>query len=88
MLIRQGDFGKEKGKPLFAKHYEKLCSLLSNHGGQLIIGNENAHQDRVLTPTIVLDPDLDSPLMKSEINGPILPVIEYGDLDFVISEIK
>jgi acyl-CoA reductase-like NAD-dependent aldehyde dehydrogenase len=36
----------------------------------------------------VLDPDLDSPLMKAEINGPILPVIEFGDIDYVISEIK
>ena len=41
-------------------------------------------EDRYLAPTIVVDPDVDSPLMTQEIFGPVLPVISVESVDDAI----
>ena len=43
--------------------------------------------DRHIGPTVVLNPDKDSGLMKEEIFGPILPIITYETLDEAIKYI-
>mmetsp|Transcript_23582 Transcript_23582/g.23248 ORF Transcript_23582/g.23248 Transcript_23582/m.23248 type:complete len:158 (+) Transcript_23582:706-1179(+) len=57
---------------------------MANHDGTVRIGNPKAHEDLILPPTVVLNPRLDSDLMKDEIFGPILPVITYKNLDDAI----
>ena len=73
-------------------HRNRLCGLLSNHGGRVVIGNANAHEDKNLLPTVVMEPSLDSPLMQEEIFGPILPVYPFKDIDdaikFVVNKEK
>mmetsp|Transcript_38457 Transcript_38457/g.28299 ORF Transcript_38457/g.28299 Transcript_38457/m.28299 type:complete len:85 (+) Transcript_38457:916-1170(+) len=61
---------------------------MSDHNGVVKVGNANAHVDKVLTPTVILNPSLDSPLMQDEIFGPILPVITYKTLDDAIAVIN
>lgn len=61
-------------------HYERICKLLDNHGGEVVFGNGNAHKDMRLTPTVILNPSNDAALMKEEIFGPVLPVMIYKDL--------
>lgn len=51
-------------------------------GGQIDI------KDRYMSPTIILSPALDSPLMQDEIFGPILPLIIYKNQDEVIKFIN
>lgn len=46
-----------------------------------------ARRERLLPPTLVLDPPDDSDLMRHEIFGPILPVKTYGTLDEAIATI-
>lgn len=58
-------------------HYNRCCDLMKDHGGSVVVGNPNSHEDKKLTPTIVLTPAKDSALMKGEIFGPILPVYTY-----------
>jgi aldehyde dehydrogenase (NAD+) len=58
-------------------HLNRLCRLLKDHQGQVIIGNANANEDLNLTPTVIMNPSFDSPLMKDEIFGPILPIISF-----------
>ena len=41
-----------------------------------------------MTPTVVLNPDKESPLMQDEIFGPILPVYSYQTFDEVIKMIN
>lgn len=41
-------------------------------------------QDKWVEPTIVLNPSKDSDMMKNEIFGPILPVVEYKSIDEAI----
>ncbi len=58
-----------------AKNWERLKSYLNDTN--IVIGGDCNIEDLYIAPTIVLEPDWNSLLMKEEIFGPILPVIEY-----------
>jgi len=58
-------------------HKNRLCDLMKDHRGRVMLGNPNAHDDKNLTPTLILSPHQDTPLMKDEIFGPILPILPY-----------
>lgn len=47
-----------------------------------------AERERLIVPTIVLDPPADLDLMQEEIFGPILPVCAYPDLDAAVAEVQ
>lgn len=76
------------GKMVNEYHYKRVCALLKDHGGQILYGNGNAYKDFNLTPTIILNPDKNSQLMKEEIFGPILPIFTYENFDEAINYIK
>ena len=69
-------------------HHERLCSLFKNHGGKVIMGNENAHNDKYLRFSVILNPDKGSKLMKDEIFGPIFPLLTYKNIDEAINYIS
>lgn len=62
--------------------------MLEDHGGEVILGNPNAHKDKKLTLTVVKNPRKDSAMMQEEIFGPILPLITYKNLDEAIDFIN
>lgn len=64
------------------RHYARLQALLvdAEAQGARVMRLVDAPQERKMAPVVVLDPPLDSPLMREEIFGPILPVIGYGEL--------
>ncbi len=64
-------------------HFRRLHDLL-NHGDILIGGNSDRDKLQI-EPTIIINPDSDSALMKEEIFGPILPVLFYNKIDSVLS---
>jgi aldehyde dehydrogenase (NAD+) len=69
-------------------HYKRVCNLLKDHGGKVLHGNPNAHLDFNLKPTIVLNPNKNSQLMKEEIFGPIFPILTYKDINEAINYIS
>ena len=76
-----------RGRVINEKHYERLCSYFKDHGGEVIMGNENAHNDKYLQFSIILNPDKKSALMRDEIFGPILPILTYNNIDEAINYI-
>jgi aldehyde dehydrogenase (NAD+) len=64
-----------------ARHHERLRGLLETSGGKIAIGGAVDADQRYIAPTVVLDPDLDAPIMAEEIFGPILPVLAVGNVD-------
>ena len=60
---------------------------MKDHGGRVVIGNENIFTDRNLVPTVILNPDKNCALMKQEIFGPILPILTYKTVDEAIEYI-
>lgn len=87
-LCSQGKDTNFTGHVVNNFHCERLCKLLEDHQGTVIYGNEKAHEDKNLIPTIILNPSMDSELMKGEVFGPILPVFTYKDIDEAIEIIK
>lgn len=61
------------------KHYKRLKTLLAD--GHIVLGGGYDDKRRFIEPTLIDGVDLDSPIMKDEIFGPILPIITYDSLD-------
>lgn len=51
---------KDAGRAITDWHSKRLCAMLKDHGGEVIQGNANAHEDMNLTSTVVLNPKEDS----------------------------
>jgi aldehyde dehydrogenase (NAD+) len=67
------------------RHFNRLASFLSN--GSAVLGGEADKKKLAIAPTLLENITWDDPIMQEEIFGPILPVLEYEDLEEVISVI-
>ena len=67
-------------------HYERLVNLIKTE--ENIIGGRGDDVVRRLEPTILPNVDFDHEIMKEEIFGPLLPIIEYDDINNIIRIIK
>lgn len=54
----------------------------------ILYGGETDAADRYVAPTLIDSPALDSPVMQEEIFGPILPILEFEQIDDVIAFIN
>lgn len=61
------------------KHYNRLAEFIKDE--DLIFGGETNQQERYISPTLIAAPQLDAPIMKEEIFGPLLPVFSYKSLN-------
>lgn len=59
-----------------------------NHKGTVVVGGKCDISDRYVAPTIIDSPSLESRIMKEEIFGPILPILEFESIDQVIGFIN
>jgi acyl-CoA reductase-like NAD-dependent aldehyde dehydrogenase len=64
------------------QHFDRLIELL--HYGDVAHGGDYRKEELYISPTIVDNVEWEGPLMEEEIFGPILPVLEYGNLDEAI----
>jgi len=70
-------------------HVKRLQGYLNEaHGGKVIVGGQVNLKDRYVAPTLIENPKLTSKLMQDEIFGPILPIYEFEDIDYVINFIN
>ena len=73
-------------------HTSRVIDCLTDHGGEIVTGGKYDLQQKWIEPTIILNPNLNSKVMKEEIFGPLLPVITYKNndemLDFINSRAK
>jgi aldehyde dehydrogenase (NAD+) len=68
------------------QHFQRLSSFLQD--GNIMIGGQTNPENRYIAPTLIDNIALDSPIMQEEIFGPILPMVEYGDLTEAINLIN
>jgi aldehyde dehydrogenase (NAD+) len=71
-------------KIISKKHHARLVSLLQS--GKPVVGG--SFTDTKIEPTLLTQIDLDSPILKEEIFGPILPILTYENEDQMIHELK
>jgi len=61
---------------------ERLKNYLND--GKIIYGGKTIPENLYFSPTMIEGISMDHPVMKEEIFGPVLPIIEYNDLDEAI----
>jgi aldehyde dehydrogenase (NAD+) len=66
------------------RHFDRLTAALTATKGTVAVGGGSDASKLQIQPTVVVDPDLDEPLMKDEIFGPILPVVTVQSVDEAI----
>ena len=67
-------------------HFQRLTNLIPTD--RIYSGGEYNIEERVIHPTILHNINFEDLIMKEEIFGPLLPVISFGNLDDVISNVK
>ena len=73
------------------KNYTRLKETLEaalKKGAKIEQGGNFDPKERYISPTIVSNVDTNSPLMKEELFGPILPVLKFSDLDEAIKVVQ
>lgn len=70
------------------RQFDRLTGLLDGHGGEVLLGGGTDRDNLTIEPTVVVDPALDSPLMQTEIFGPLLPVITTSSTDEAIQHVN
>lgn len=73
------------------KNFDRLKETVESSvkmGAKLELGGQFKKEERYISPTILSNVSLDSPVMLEEIFGPILPVIAYKTLDEAISIVQ
>jgi aldehyde dehydrogenase (NAD+) len=66
------------------RHFDRLTASLAATKGIVAVGGGSDASKLQIQPTVVVDPDLDEPLMQDEIFGPILPIVTVQSVDEAI----
>ena len=66
------------------KHFDRLCGLMQQ--GHFVFGGQVNRQTLQIAPAVIEGVNWDSPIMREEIFGPLLPVLTYEDLGDLIAQ--
>ena len=69
-------------------HTKRIAALLEGHGGRIVCGGEVDLKEKYIAPTIILNPNKDSPVGSQEVFGPILVVYTFDDFGEVLDLIN
>ncbi|MBB2994985.1 aldehyde dehydrogenase family protein [Paeniglutamicibacter cryotolerans] len=73
---------KDYGRIVNLDHFQRLRSYLDQ--GTVVIGGGFDEDELKIEPTVMIDVDPDSPLMREEIFGPILPIVKVESFDAAV----
>ncbi|WP_427168146.1 aldehyde dehydrogenase family protein [Streptomyces sp. C1-1] len=68
------------------RHFDRLTGLLGS--GRTVVGGVADRAAKYIAPTVLADVDPESPVMREEIFGPILPIVTVAGLDEAIDFIN
>ncbi|WP_020061783.1 aldehyde dehydrogenase [Bacillus sp. 123MFChir2] len=68
------------------RHFERLCSFLED--GQAVVGGNYDQDKLVIEPTVLTDVTWNDAVMEDEIFGPILPLLEYENIEDLITTVQ
>jgi aldehyde dehydrogenase (NAD+) len=84
--VAEFEAGNPGGKRIVnQRHFDRLATSLAATKGTIAVGGGTDATSLRIQPTVVVDPDLDEPLMRDEIFGPILPVVTVQSEDDAIT---
>ncbi len=82
---------RDYGRILNVRHTKRLIDLIENalaNGGINEIPFNSVIEERFISPAVITNVNMEMEIMKEEIFGPILPVINYSSLDEIFETIK
>ena len=91
---KEGTHSKFYPRIINRRHFDRLKGILDGQmsvpGTQVVYGGETDEKDCFIAFTVLsgITTDGENPAMKGEIFGPVLPVIEYEDINEVIKTIQ
>lgn len=68
------------------RHFDRVAEFIND--GKAIVGGQTKPEERYIAPTVLDEVSWEAPVMEDEIFGPILPVLEYTDLNEAIDRIN
>lgn len=74
------------GRIINYRHFERLSEYIKE--GDVIIGGNTLSLDRYISPTLIANVSPEMKMMQEEIFGPILPVLEYSEINDAFEFIK
>ena len=74
------------GRIINRRHFDRLTRYLGD--GNITSGGRQDAADLYLEPTVLSDVAWDAPVMQEEIFGPILPMMEFTELDEVLARLR
>ena len=74
------------GRIINQRHTQRLVDCLE--GENVVVGGKHDLVERYIEPSIVLNPQKNSPLMQAEIFGPILPIITVDSIQEAVPIIQ
>lgn len=77
---------QEYPKIINEKHFNRLVNLLTD--GNIIYGGKTNKASLQISPTVIDNINWENGVMQEEIFGPILPILEFSDLNEVITAIR
>lgn len=74
------------GRIVNRKHFERICALIDPE--KVAVGGKSNADTLQIEPTVMTDISWQDAVMQEEIFGPVLPVLTYGDIGEVISDLS
>ncbi len=74
------------GRIINRRHFDRLSGLLEE--GRIVHGGQRDANDLFIAPTILVELPENARAMREEIFGPILPVLEFEDLDGALKSLR
>ncbi len=74
------------GRIINRRHFDRLHAMLGD--GKVFHGGRGDADDLYVDPTVLTDVTAESAVMRDEIFGPILPVLEFDEIDEVIARLN
>ena len=74
------------GRMVNDRHFERVSGYIAS--GHTVIGGQFDARDKYIAPTVITDVDADSPVMRGEIFGPVLPFVRAENLEEAIAFIR
>ena len=74
-----------------ARHFQRVSSLIEDaksKGANVFEGGITDAEENFIAPTLIANMSSDMDISREELFGPILPVIEFDDIDSVINKIN
>lgn len=79
---------QEYPKMITEKQFDRIANIIEQEKNKVIYGGNYDKQTLKIQPTLIQDNEIKSQAMQDEIFGPILPIIEYKDIQQPIKYIN